>query len=211
MSLRAIFDLHHNAEKRTAERKTLRLTTSHRRSGASAGAAVVHDLSTQGMLLETSDSLTVGEKLGVELPRSGLHEAEVIWSSNDFYGCRFGKPLPSAAVSAALLKALPVDQSESPLPRRLAALRQSRGWTMEELAERLGVSRQSVWYWETGKRQPKKAMLASIAKQFGVVIDELLHDGAVADSPSGALDHWKREIGQRFGVAPDKVRILVEL
>lgn len=36
------------------------------------------------------------------------------------------------------------------LPDKIAGLRKSRGISQEELAERLGVSRQAVSRWETG-------------------------------------------------------------
>lgn len=36
------------------------------------------------------------------------------------------------------------------LPENIAALRRGRGWSQEELAEKLGVSRQSVSKWERG-------------------------------------------------------------
>ena len=36
------------------------------------------------------------------------------------------------------------------LSTKIARLRHARGWSQEELAERLGVSRQSVSKWESG-------------------------------------------------------------
>jgi transcriptional regulator with XRE-family HTH domain len=78
------------------------------------------------------------------------------------------------------------------------------------LAARHGVSRQSVWYWECGKRQPKPAMLAAIAKQFGVSERELAGDEPGHEPATADLGLWKSRIAERFGVAADKVRILIE-
>jgi len=220
MMLRAILEPRKDQEdNRSGARKALRLATRRWRTGRPAGAVLIHDISTQGMLLESPEKLEIGERLAVELPRSGVHETAVVWSSGDFYGCRFDKPLPAAAMSAALLKALPAGSTEehaaipagTPLPERLTALRQSRGWSVERMANRLGVSRQSVWYWESGQRQPKPSMLARIAKQFGVSERELLQSPARSEPASADLEHWKAHIADQFGVAPEKVRIFVEL
>ena len=51
---------------------------------------------------------------------------------------------------------------------RLKMLREKAGWTVEELAEQLGVSDQTVYYWETGRRQPKISDLPKIAQVLGV-------------------------------------------
>jgi transcriptional regulator with XRE-family HTH domain len=82
---------------------------------------------------------------------------------------------------------------------------------MEQLGERLGVSRQSVWYWESAQREPKPAMVARIAKLFGVSEGELRQAPVTGESASGDLQQWKSRIAERFGVAPEKVRILIEL
>ena len=39
------------------------------------------------------------------------------------------------------------------LSEKIIALRRLKGWSQEELAERLGVSRQSVSKWESGVSQ----------------------------------------------------------
>ena len=40
------------------------------------------------------------------------------------------------------------------LASRIAALRKQKGWSQEELAERMDVSRQSVSKWESGASTP---------------------------------------------------------
>lgn len=52
--------------------------------------------------------------------------------------------------------------------------RKANNLSQEELAERLGVSRQSISLWETGKTQPSIDMLANLASAVDVSVDALL-------------------------------------
>lgn len=61
---------------------------------------------------------------------------------------------------------------------KLLHLRQARGWSQEELAEKLGVSRQSISKWETGASVPELAKIPEIAGCFGVTTDYLLLENA---------------------------------
>jgi DNA-binding XRE family transcriptional regulator len=190
------------------------------KGGSRSGTQVlVHDLSAGGMLIESEESLGIGEKLAVELPRTGAREAAVVWTSGRFYGCRFAEELSSSVVNAAVLKALPADArpsgpeaDEAGFATRLASLRAARGLSMEQLADRLGVSRQAVWYWETGHRLPRPAMFKRIAKQLHVGEGELTTSATEAKSPQrNDLANWRQEIANQFGVTPRQVKILVEL
>lgn len=57
---------------------------------------------------------------------------------------------------------------------KLQTLRKSRGWTQEELAEALFVSRTAVSKWESGRGLPNIDSLKEISKLFSVSLDELL-------------------------------------
>lgn len=46
--------------------------------------------------------------------------------------------------------------------------------TQEELAEKLGVSRQSVSKWETGEAYPETEKIIALCRMFGVSMDELM-------------------------------------
>jgi len=56
---------------------------------------------------------------------------------------------------------------------RITGLRAERGWTQADLAQRLGVSRQSVNAIETGKFDPSLPLAFRLAKLFGLRIDEI--------------------------------------
>ena len=56
---------------------------------------------------------------------------------------------------------------------RLKVLRAGRNWSQSDLAERLGVSRQSVNAIETGKYDPSLPLAFRIAELFGLAIEEI--------------------------------------
>lgn len=51
--------------------------------------------------------------------------------------------------------------------------RAERGWTQQDLAERLGVSRQTVIAIETGKYDPSLPLAFKIARQFRARIEDI--------------------------------------
>ena len=57
---------------------------------------------------------------------------------------------------------------------KLQELRKQKGYTQEELAEKLFVSRTAVSKWELGRGYPNIDSLKEIAKVFSVTVDELL-------------------------------------
>jgi putative transcriptional regulator len=56
---------------------------------------------------------------------------------------------------------------------RLRPLRVERGWSQLELAERLGVSRQTVNAVETGKFDPSLPLAFKIARLFALPIEQI--------------------------------------
>ncbi len=57
---------------------------------------------------------------------------------------------------------------------RLVQLRGQHGLSQEELAEKLGISRQTVSKWERAEASPDTDNLISIAKLYNISLDELL-------------------------------------
>ena len=62
------------------------------------------------------------------------------------------------------------------MKNRLKVLRAERDWSQGDLAERLGVSRQSVNALETGKYDPSLPLAFKIARLFGRPIEEIFED-----------------------------------
>ena len=78
----------------------------------------------------------------------------------------------------------------------LAALRKSKGYTQQEVADTLGVSNKTVSSWETGASCPDISMLPVLAELYGVTCDELIRgkrlSGEEELSPAGrkkAMEH----------------------
>lgn len=59
---------------------------------------------------------------------------------------------------------------------KLQRLRKQRGWSQEQLAEPLGVSRQAVSKWESGGSLPDVEKLVALSELFDLSLDELLLD-----------------------------------
>lgn len=70
---------------------------------------------------------------------------------------------------------------------KLYKLRTDAGYSQEDLANRLEVSRQAVSKWEMGVALPETNKLVDIAKFFGVSIDYLLKEG-LQSTPGDGLD-----------------------
>lgn len=60
------------------------------------------------------------------------------------------------------------------LGEKIASARKEKGMTQEMLAEQLGVTRQAVARWETGRGYPSIDSLKEISSYFSVSIDDLL-------------------------------------
>ncbi|MVN88257.1 cupin domain-containing protein [Deinococcus sp. HMF7620] len=62
------------------------------------------------------------------------------------------------------------------LSRKLKSLRESRDWTLDELAERTGLSKPYLSRLEAGERQPSIAALLSIAQTYSVTVAALFQE-----------------------------------
>lgn len=59
---------------------------------------------------------------------------------------------------------------------KILNLRKARGWSQEELAEQVGVTRQAVSRWESNAAKPDTDKIVDICDLFGVSADYLLRD-----------------------------------
>lgn len=87
--------------RRLAARRKLHLGTTLAPSGENV---VVHNISQTGLLIETDAELATSQQFEVELPDVGATVATVIWNSDNLFGCQFRTPIPTSAMSAALLR-----------------------------------------------------------------------------------------------------------
>ena len=74
------------------------------------------------------------------------------------------------------------------LADKIMQLRKKAGWSQEELAEQLGVTRQSVSKWEGAQSLPDLEKILQMSRLFGVSTDFLLKDELEAAEPDVAPD-----------------------
>lgn len=68
------------------------------------------------------------------------------------------------------------------LADKIAELRKKNGWSQEEMADMLGVSRQSVSKWESAQSVPDLNRILEMSRIFGVSTDVLLKDDMEAEA-----------------------------
>ena len=74
------------------------------------------------------------------------------------------------------------------LADKIIDLRKKAGWSQEELADKLGVSRQSVSKWEGAQSIPDMNKILQLSDLFGVSTDYLLKDSLEAAEPVQTQD-----------------------
>jgi hypothetical protein len=102
--LRAHLEVETAGERRSSSRRKLRLEAEGITASASPTQVIIHDLSEEGLLVESPVPLAQGEVIEVVFPEAGAVQAEVAWTSERFFGCRFQERISTADVAAALLR-----------------------------------------------------------------------------------------------------------
>lgn len=74
------------------------------------------------------------------------------------------------------------------LAEKITGLRKKQGWSQEELAEQLGVSRQAVSKWESATSVPDLERVLAMSRLFGVSTDYLLKDELEGDQPAALVE-----------------------
>lgn len=103
------------------------------------------------------------------------------------------------------------------LQDKLYKLRREKGYSQEELAEKLDVSRQAVSKWERGESSPDINNIIAIAKLYDISVDELAGcirgDASVSyDSTpaSNGISLKKPSCAENAGIADDFIRMSVD-
>ena len=94
------------------------------------------------------------------------------------------------------------------LADKIIDLRKKNGWSQEELAEKLGVSRQSVSKWEGAQSVPDMGRVVQMSELFGVSTDYLLKDSLEKEEPAedAPTDSMTRTVGMEEANAFLRVR-----
>ena len=59
------------------------------------------------------------------------------------------------------------------MENRIETFRTEKGWTQQELADRVGVSRQTIISLERGRYNPSIGLAFRLARTFGIQIEDL--------------------------------------
>ena len=84
------------------------------------------------------------------------------------------------------------------LPDKIIKLRKAHGWSQEDLAEKLNVSRQAISRWENGTALPDAQNVLQISKLFAVTTDYLLNDDYESDGDIPAVQTATKENEELF-------------
>lgn len=84
------------------------------------------------------------------------------------------------------------------LPDKMIFLRKKNGWSQEDLAEKLNVSRQAISRWENGTALPDAQNVLQISKLFNVTTDYLLNDDYESDNDIPAVQTASKETEDLF-------------
>ena len=79
------------------------------------------------------------------------------------------------------------------LSEKIIKLRKINGWSQEDLAERVNVSRQAISRWEGGTAQPDATNILQLSKLFGVTTDYLLNDEYESDNDLPKVQEVKND------------------
>lgn len=89
--------------------------------------------------------------------------------------------------------------------------REERGWTQDELAERLGVARQTVGRWETGGGVPNiPDQFNSVVSALGLSAEEALLAMGVRVYPPAAARLPRDLIDVLLSLSPEQQRVLLD-
>lgn len=91
------------------------------------------------------------------------------------------------------------------LSERICQLRRKCGLSQEQLAERIGVSRQAISKWESGTSTPELEKLIALSECFQITLDELIREPVSAGDAEEAAEHTGTE--KAFKTAKTKVGI----
>lgn len=69
------------------------------------------------------------------------------------------------------------------LSERIYEFRRKSGLSQEQLAEKIGVSRQSISKWESGTSTPELEKLLALSECFNITLDELVREEAGNQGP----------------------------
>lgn len=84
-------------------------------------------------------------------------------------------------MESALGKAFQYMGERMKLQEKLQILRKRNGYSQEQLADKLGIARQTVGKWENGQAVPELSGLIKLSELYGVTIDRIVKDDDICN------------------------------
>jgi transcriptional regulator with XRE-family HTH domain len=94
---------------------------------------------------------------------------------------------------------------------RLVQLRKAAGFTQQDLAEEVGVSRRMIAYYEVQSAHPPTTLLPAIARALAVSTDELLGTSPLRKLPRSKDNRLQRRLQQIEKLEPAEKRQVLQL
>ena len=91
------------------------------------------------------------------------------------------------------------------IANRLQKLRKEKGYSQEELAEKLGISRQAVSKWERAESSPDTDNLICLARLYNISLDELLKTD---DDNETIIEEQVKDKVKRVDIGKDGIHIV---
>ena len=215
-----------NGIERREPRLVLQLNTGVGQRGQAFDAEIMN-LSRDGMLVRTQAELRLEEPIEVVLPQSGAVQATVVWSADGMYGCSFSHTISDAELQAAndLAREAPEEGKRygvdhETLGSRIKRLRNAHGLTMRGLADKVGVSKPTLWKWEGDQVRPRHETMQRLASELGVSELELVYGApglgeaaliAEEDAATGSLADIVRASRKRIARAAGVDEACIEI
>lgn len=99
---------------------------------------------------------------------------------------RTGLATSASLLDESSIKLDDVDVNQR-ISRRVRELREARGWSLDALAERSGVSRSNISLIERGRSSPTATVLDRLSAGLGVTLASLFEDAAGRDAQASPL------------------------
>ena len=98
------------------------------------------------------------------------------------------------------------------LGRRIAESRKAQGLTQQQIAERLGISQQTMAHYEVGRLRVAVSMLPILARELNSSVEELIGERANGDHRKrGPASRLQQQIEQISQLPRSKQRFVMEM
>ena len=118
----------------------------------------------------------------------------------------------NAMYTVNVMAGRPPTKEAPPFGQRMATLRQERGMSQTELAERLNMSRAMVTYYERKATNPTADVIQRIADALGVGVDALLVDanGGRSRQRPGPASQFEQQLAEVRRLPRNKQKFVVD-